>query len=58
MRADSSTLPDELARVLTHMRDLDETAVKLQGDIHAAVRSKVEAAAQKVQYVMHMLGDA
>jgi hypothetical protein len=31
------------------MRDLDETAVKLQGDIQAAVRVKVGAAAQKVQ---------
>ena len=53
--ADSSTLPDELARVLTHMRDLDETAVKLQGDIHAAVRDKVGAAAQKVLYTGGMV---
>ena len=37
--------------MLTHMRDLDETAVKLQGDIHSAVRDKVGAAAQKVQCI-------
>lgn len=53
--ADSSTLPDELARVLTHMRDLDETAVKLQGDIQVAVRAKVGAAAQKVQCTCEMV---
>lgn len=47
-RADTALLPAELQRVLTQMRGLDEQAASLQAEIDAAVRAKIQKAAQKV----------
>ncbi len=47
-RADTALLPAELQRVLTQMRGLDEQAAFLQAEINAAVRVKIQKAAQKV----------
>lgn len=46
---DSGSLPDELARSLRQMRELDEEAVRLQAGIDEAVRAKVLTAAQKAK---------
>lgn len=42
--------------MLTHMRELDDSAVKLQADIDAAVRAKVTAAAEKVRHTLEPAG--